>query len=48
MKKAYIQPEIELLKVSAIGDFLDLSTENKADDDWNGDDNGYANTDEWA
>lgn len=46
MKKAYIQPEIELLKVSALNDFLVVSPNESTDagigdellgdDDWNG------------
>ncbi len=57
MKKAYIQPEIELLSVSALEDFLIASpsqgtyikTEGDADNSWNnanGDDFG-GSADEW-
>ena len=47
MKKAYIQPEIELLKVSALNDFLIGSPDDKegiddaeAGDGWVNDNNG--------
>ena len=59
MKKAYIQPEIELLKVSALNDFLIGSPDDKegidnaeAGDGWvndnNGDEFGSDSDDAWA
>ena len=59
MKKAYIQPEIELLKVSALNDFLIGSPDGKegiddaeAGDGWvndnNGDEFGSDSDDAWA
>lgn len=58
MKKAYIQPEIELLTVSALEDFLVASPAQgtvveggaETDDTWLDDGNNYApgNDDEWA
>lgn len=55
MKKAYIQPEIELLKVSALNDFLVGSPDDgldsgEANDSWNGDGDefGSDSDDAWA
>ncbi|MEE0927896.1 MAG: hypothetical protein UIG59_01775 [Acutalibacteraceae bacterium] len=58
MKKAYIQPEIELLTVSALEDFLVASPAegtavvggSEAGDTWLDDGDNYApgNDDEWA
>lgn len=57
MRKAYIQPEIELLTVSALEDFLigspdedtSIETGNGAGDGWNGNDNEVlGGDDEWA
>lgn len=38
MKKTYVHPEVELIKISSLNDFLHLSTEDKATDDWVNDD----------
>lgn len=45
MKKAYIQPEIELLSVASLENFLDLSPTEGANEGFT--DNGKADGDDW-
>jgi hypothetical protein len=48
VKKAYIQPEMDLLKVSSSGDFLELSN-GVGDNVLNGEnDNEHVDKDPWA
>ncbi|MBO5852489.1 MAG: hypothetical protein J6Q74_01605 [Clostridia bacterium] len=47
MRKAYVQPEAELLSLASLQSFLAAT----ADEDFNGDDNGFENgpdNDDWA
>ena len=47
MKKAYIQPEAQLLSLASLEDFLVGSTDTETDSDW-GDQGGDDYGDIWA
>lgn len=48
MKKAYIQPEVELLSLAALEDFLGGSAESSVTDPGDGNDWDDTPTDGWA
>ena len=48
MKKAYIQPEAELLSLASLEDFLDASTTSSTPDEWgDGDGNDFEDS-KWS